>query len=141
QPFLYEGPLNDTLSGTMHLLTPTFTGQTVTTGTFYGPDTAIFTPSIGLGNVRAVGSYQYAESAAGGINHGMMYQGQVDGTGGPWTQIDVPSNGVNVVGGVVIGATVADTILHSTQGNLVVGNYDLAGVPGSANGFIYNIST
>ena len=113
----------------------------MTTGTLYGPDTAIFTPSIGLGNVRAVGSYQYAESAPGVINHGMIYQGRVDGTGGTWTRIDVPSNGVNVVGGVVIGTTVEDTILHSTQGNLVVGNYDLVGVPGSANGFIYNIAT
>jgi hypothetical protein len=141
QPFLYQGPLNDTSAGTLHLLTPTFAGQTVTTGTLYGPDTAIFTPSIGLGNVRAVGSYQYAESAPGVINHGMIYQGRVDGTGGTWTQIDVPSNGVNVVGGVVIGTTVEDTILHSTQGNLVVGNYDLVGVPGSANGFIYNIAT
>jgi hypothetical protein len=141
QPFLYQGPLNDTAAGTLHLLTPTFAGQTVTTGTFYGPDTAIFTPSIGLGNVRAVGSYQYAESAPGVINHGVIYQGRIDGAGGTWTQIDVPSNGVNVVGGVVIGTTVEDTILHSTQGNLVVGNYDLVGVPGSANGFIYNIAT
>ena len=141
QPFLYQGPLNDTSAGTLHLLTPTFAGQSVTTGTLYGPDTAIFTPSIGLGNVRSVGSYQYAESAPGVINHGMIYQGRVDGTGGSWTQIDVPSNGVDVVGGVVIGTTVEDTILHSTQGNLVVGNYDLVGVPGSANGFIYNIAT
>ena len=127
----------------MYILTPTFAGQTVTTATFYGPDTAIFTPSIGLGNVRAVGSYQYAESPSGVINHGMIYQGPVDGTGGTWTQIDVPSNGVNVVGGIVIGATVEDTILHSTMGDLVVGNYDLvrAARSASANGFIYNIAT
>ena len=77
--------------------------------------------------MRAVGSYQYAESAPGVINHGMIYQGRVDGAGGTWTQIDVPSNGVNVVGGVVIGTTVEDTILHSTMGDLVVGNYDLVG--------------
>ena len=55
----------------------------------------------------------------------MIYQGPIDGVGGTWTQIDVPSDGANVVGGIVIGTTVADTILHSTMGDLVVGNYDL----------------
>ena len=130
QAFLYQGPLNNTADGTMYLLTPDFGGgQTISTATFYGPDTAIFTPSIGIGNVRAVGSYRYDESPPGVLNHGMIYQGAIDGTGGSWTQIDVPSNGVDVVGGVVIGATVEDTILHSTQGDLVVGNYDLVGQP------------
>jgi len=137
-PYLYQGPLNNAEAGTMYVLTPDFTD--VTSATLYGPDTAIFTPGIGLGNVRAVGSFQSSASPAGVINHGMIYEGPVNGVGGSWTQIDVPSNGVNVVGGVVIGTQVADTILHSTMGNLVVGNYDLdpSGEAG-ANAFIYDI--
>ena len=140
--FLYEGPLNDTATGTKYTLTPVFTGETITTATLYGPDTAIFTPSIGAGNVRAVGSYQYAESPSGTFNHGMMYQGPVNGSGGTWTQIDVPTDGTNVVGGTVLGGQVEDTILHSTMGDLVVGNYDMVGgTLSEANGFIYNIAT
>ncbi|MDI1283032.1 MAG: right-handed parallel beta-helix repeat-containing protein [Reyranella sp.] len=144
QPFLFQGPLNNTAFGTTYVLAPEFAGQTVRNGSFYGPDTAIFTPSIGLGNVRAVGNYQYDESPTGVMSHGMMYQGPIDGVGGTWTQIDVPSNGANVVGGSVIGATVANTILHSTMGDLTVGNYDLvqSGSPSAnANAFIYNIAT
>ena len=48
------------------------------------------------------------------------------------------------MGGVTLSGTVANTILHSTQGNLVVGNYDISGPGGillGANGFIYNIAT
>ncbi|MFI5030634.1 MAG: beta strand repeat-containing protein, partial [Reyranellales bacterium] len=104
--YLYEGPLNDTAAGTKYTLTPVFAGETITTATLYGPDTAIFTPSIGIGNVRAVGSYQYAESPSGTFNHGMMYQGPVNGSGGTWTQIDVPADGTNVVGGIVLGGQV-----------------------------------
>jgi hypothetical protein len=144
EAFLYHGPLNNTAAGQFHVLDPTFAGQTVTTATFYGPDTAIFTPGIGLGNVRAVGSYQYAENPAGVFNHGMIYEGPITGIGGTWTEVTVPSNGVNVVGGVTLSGTVANTILHSTQGNLVVGNYDISGPGGillGANGFIYNIAT
>ncbi len=145
QAFLFQGPLNDTAAGTIYLLNPDFgPGQTVTTATLYGPNTSIFDPSIGLGNVRAVGSYQYSESPSGIFNHGMIYQGRVDGTNGTWTQIDVPSDGVDVTDGIVIGTAVMDTILHSTAGDLVVGNYDLVGPGGTllgANGFIYNMAT
>ena len=145
QAFLFQGPLNDTAAGTLYLLNPDFgAGQTVTTATLYGPNTSIFDPSIGLGNVRAVGSYQYSESPSGIFNHGMIYEGRVDGTNGTWTQVDVPSDGVNVTDGVVIGTAVMDTILHSTAGDLVVGNYDLVGPGGAllgANGFIYNVVT
>ncbi|UPY38952.1 hypothetical protein [Sediminicoccus sp. KRV36] len=145
QAFLFQGPLNDTAAGTLYVLDPDFgIGQTVTTATFYGPNTSIFEPSIGLGKVRAVGSYQYVESPTGILNHGMMYEGPVDGFGGTWTQIDVPSDGINVTDGIVLGASVMDTILHSTAGDLVVGNYDLVGPGGAilgANGFIYNLVT
>jgi hypothetical protein len=142
--YIYEGPLNNTAAGTKYILTPTFSGETITTATLYGPNTSIFDPALGTGNIRAVGSYQYAESPSGTFNHGMMYQGPVTGIGGTWTQINVPADGSNVVGGIVLGGTVEDTILHSTQGDLIVGNYDMAGPGGTllgANGFIYNIAT
>jgi hypothetical protein len=127
---LYLGPLEPTDSGAIVVLQPAFPGQTVTASTFYGPDTALFTPSIGKGNVRAVGSFQYAESSV--RNHGMVYEGPPSGGGG-WSQIDVPNSAVD--------GTVWNTIPHSTMGGLVVGNYDLEGVPASANAFIYEIAT
>jgi parallel beta-helix repeat protein len=128
---LYSGPLQDTSLGTMYVLTPQFSGQTIASANFYGPNTSIFTPSIGVGNVIAVGSYVYAESTV--HDHGMIYKGPVKG-GGTWTQIDVPSSSVG-------GAIVEDTIPHSVMGDLVVGNYDLQGVPASGNAFIYNMKT
>src|SRR5262245_31331371 len=96
-PMIFQGPLNNTAAGTVYICSPAFSGETVSTATSYGPDTSIFDPALGLGNIRAVGSYQYEESPAGVINHGMLYQGPINGSGGTWTQIDVPSNGVNVV--------------------------------------------
>ncbi len=128
---LYKGPLQDTTLGNIYTLLPQFAGQAVTTSTFYGPNTSIFTPSVGVDNVVAVGSYQFAQSAV--LNHGMIYVGAVNG-GGTWTQIDVPSS-------LVGGQTVLNTILHSTMGDLVVGNYDLQGVPASGNAFVYNMAT
>lgn len=145
QPILYVGPLNDTTAGTKYLLNPAISGETVTTSTFYGPNTSIFNPSYGAGNVQAVGSYQYSQTPAGTFNHGMIYRGPASGVGGTWTQTDVPANGVNVVGGTAVGQ-VADTISHSTMGDLVVGNYDLTGTttpikPASANAYVYNTAT
>ncbi len=132
ESFIYEGPLNDTSAGTMYIFDPVISGQTITTATFYGPDTSIFDPSLGLGNIRAVGSYQYSGSPEG------RDQSRHDCTrdrpmaaGGTWTQIDVPANGTDVVSGIVLSAPVEDTILHSTQGNLIVGNYDLQGPGGT----------
>lgn len=127
---IYTGPISPTDPGGVHILTPAFAGQSVTGATFYGPDTFAFNPSLGAGNIRAVGSYIYADS--GVRNHGMLYQGPPSG-GGTWTQIDVPSS---VVGGKVV----ENTLAHSTMGDLVVGNYDLQGVPASANAFVYNIA-
>ncbi|MEA1650244.1 hypothetical protein UAJ10_14640 [Nitrospirillum sp. BR 11164] len=130
QAMLYRGPLYPTDSNGIFPFLPTFPGQTIVTSTFYGPNTALFDPGLGHGNVRAVGSYQYEESGKG--DHGMIYQGPLDGSG-TWTQIDVPAD--------VAGGTVANTLAHSTMGDLVVGNYDLAGQPGSGNGFIYNVKS
>lgn len=128
---LYAGPLEPTDPGAIYVMSPVFPGQTVTSSTLYGPDTYVFNPDLRKGNVRAVGSYQYAESSV--RNHGMVYEGPPSGGGG-WSQIDVPTSAVG-------GATVWNTIPHSTMGGLVVGNYDLEGVPASANAFIYEIAT
>jgi len=118
--------------GTMYTPTPTFPGETVTTSLFYSADTALYTPAIGSGNVVSTGSYGYAESSS--PNHGFLYAGPMNGVGGTWTQIDVPSSAVG-------GATVLDTIPHSVMGDYVVGNYNLQGVPFSGNAFLYQIST
>lgn len=126
---LYVGPLSPTDPDGMYPSPPVFEGQTVTGSTFYGPDTFVFNPALGEGNIRAVGSYQYSESDA--YNHGMLYEGPPSG-GGSWTQIDVPSSAVG-------GQPVWNTIPHSNMGDLVVGDYDLKGVPLSANAFVYNI--
>ncbi len=143
-PFLYQGPLTSRAEDSgFHALTPPFAG--FETGTFYGPDTATYNPdSIPAGQVRAVGSYRTGD---GVFNHGMIYLGPVSG-GGTWTNIDVPADGSNTVGGVRAcpsgqpGCMVMDTIAHSTMGNLVVGNYDLnLGHGVSGNGFIYNMTT
>ena len=129
---IYVGPLSPTDSAGIYLLTPGIPDLTMTNSTFYGPDTFLFNPELGEGNIRAVGSYQYAES--GDVrNCGMVYQGPPQG-GGDWSQLDVPSSEVG-------GETVWNTIPHSTMGTLVVGNYDLLGVRLSGNAFIYDIAT
>lgn len=133
QAMLYKGPMLDTGLGTVYLLAPEFEGQTVVSSTFYGPNTSVFNSEIGLGRVRAVGSY-VNDANDGTHDHSMIYEGPVSGLGGTWTQIDVPSV-------LVGGQAVANTILHSTMGDLAVGNYDLQGVPASGNAFIYNIRT
>ena len=143
-PFLYQGPLTSRAEHSgFHALTPPFAG--FKTGTFYGPDTSTYNPdTIPAGQVRAVGSYRTGD---GVFNHGMIYLGPVSG-GGTWTNIDVPADGSNTVGGVRAcppgqpGCKVMDTIAHSTMGNLVVGNYDLnLGHGVSGNAFIYNMTT
>jgi hypothetical protein len=130
QGMLYEGPLSPTNPAGYSYLTPTFPGETETTSVFYGPNTAAFNPGLGAGNIAVVGSYQYSQSTV--LNHGFLYVGPFTG-GGTWTQIDVPSSSVG-------GATVEDTIPHSTMGNLVVGDYDLQGDPNSGNAFIYDMA-
>ncbi|GAB5447325.1 hypothetical protein [Gymnodinialimonas sp.] len=129
---LYEGSLADLASASSdewHILTPDFEGQTVSSATFYGPNTAIFDPDLGVGNIRAVGSYKYAEADAPNADHGMIYEGPVEG-GGTGTQIDATDL-------VAPGDTLINTIAHSNMGDLVVGNYDTRLATGHA--FIYNI--
>jgi hypothetical protein len=128
----WQGSL-ETGVGTTYSPTPSIGGQTVTSSLFYGPNTALFDPSLGS-NIRITGSYQYSEASMPDANHGFLYTGPVNGVGGTWINIDVPGSAVG-------GATVLETIPHSTMGNFVVGNYDLQDVPASANAFLYNISS
>ena len=64
--FIYEGPLSQfppsTNAASLHSFNPTFAGQTVTGSQFYGPNTSLFDPSIGAGNITAVGAYRYTGS-------------------------------------------------------------------------------
>lgn len=133
QAMLYKGPMLDTSLGQVYPLTPVFAGEEVISSTFYGPNTSVFDRGIGLGEVRAVGSY-VAAGEDGVRNRGMIYEGPVNGVGGRWMQVDVPST-------LTGGKTVANTILHSNMGDLAVGNYDLQGQAASANAFIYNMRT
>ena len=131
---LYRGSLEDLATAQVsdwHILSPDFAGQTVTTSTLYGPNTAHFDPDIGTGHVRAVGSYKYAESDTPNGNHGMIYEGPINGVGGTWTQIDATSL-------VEKGDTLLNTIAHSNMGDLVVGNYDTRLATGHA--FIYDMA-
>jgi hypothetical protein len=128
--------------GTYYKVAPKIPGQTVTTSLFYGPNTALFNPALGAGNVRIVGSYQYAQSAPNTLNHGAVFTGSLDGRKGNWTPIDVPTASLTNV-----GVSVCNTIPHSTMGDLVVGNYDLTTNPsqpipnaGTGNAFIYHIT-
>jgi hypothetical protein len=133
QALLYKGPMLDTTLGTVHYLTPVFAGETVVSSTFYGPNTRVFDSDLGANQVRAVGSY-VAASSGEVRNQGMIYEGSIDGKNGMWTQINVPSE-------LVGGKQVWNTILHSTMGDLAVGNYDILNEDGSGNAFIYNLRT
>jgi len=133
----------DSGKGKYFRVEPKFSGQTVTSSLYYGPNTALFDSSLGAGKIRIVGSYQYAQSQANILNHGLIYTGPLNGKNGNWTQIDVPATNLTEV-----GATVANTIPHSTMGNLVVGNFDLttnavSPIPlaDTGNAFLYNMAT
>ncbi len=130
---LYEGSLAGAAtapSSSWAKLTPVILGQTVTAATFYGPNTARYEPTLGPGNIIAVGSYKYSESSSGAAaDHGVLYQGTVAGVG-TWTQIDATP----LVTG--LGETLINTIAHSNMGDLVVGNYDTSLKTGKA--FIYD---
>ena len=127
--FLYNGPLNSIPSSpsdpSLHLF---HAFNDTNNGTqFYGPNTSLFDPSIGTGNIRAVGAYKNQGAT---YQNSALYTGALDGTG-TWTNIVAPGNGTNLVG---------DTVAHSTMGSLVVGNYDYQGQENSGLGFIYNMT-
>jgi hypothetical protein len=119
--------------GTAYKILPDIDSQVVTSSLYYGPNTAEFDPSLGAGNIRVVGSYQYDGSTQ--FNNGVLYTGPLDGSG-TWQQINVPD--------AITGGTVANTIPHSVMGSIVVGNYDLnlgGNATGLGNAFLYNIAT
>ena len=128
----WKGSL-ETGAGTTYQFSPVVPGQTITSSLYYGPNTNLFDPTLGEGNIRIVGSYKYSGSSA---DHGVMYTGPLSGSTNcaNWTgNLDVPS--------LVAGGVVLNTIPHSTMGNFVVGNYDLVSNPNSTgNAFIYDIS-
>jgi hypothetical protein len=130
--FIYEGPLNQipstTSAPTLHLFYPAFAGETVTSSQFYGPNTPLFDPGMGAGNITAVGAYRYTAS---NYQDGMIYTGPLDGSG-TYTKLVAPGNGSDAVG---------DTIPHSTMGNLVVGNFNYQNDQAHGRGFIYNTSS
>jgi len=122
-----------TNTGTAYKFNRVIGDQVVTSALYYGPDTAEFNPSLGAGNIRFVGSYQYQSSTQD--NNGVLYTGPLSGVGGSWTQINVPD--------APTGGTVANTIPHSVMGSIAVGNYNLL-VEGEAvlgNAFLYNVTT
>jgi hypothetical protein len=132
QGMWWRGSLT-TGSGTPYKVAPQFAGQTVTTSLYYGPNTAFVNPALGSGTIQIVGSYKYAEATDPNVNQGLLYTGPLDGTGGTWTQLSVPSS--------LTTGTVANTVPHSVMGEVVVGNYQLAGVPASGNAFLYNTTS
>ena len=131
--FLYYGPLNSIPSATngsgLYTYKPDFGSGQITGGAqFYGPNTNLYDPSIGAGNIRAVGAYKLRNDI---YQNGMIYNGPLSGNG-TWTSLRVPNpSPTNVVG---------DTIPHSTMGNLVVGNFDYESNVAAGNGFIYDIN-
>lgn len=136
-PALYAGSLQDVPTAPLtswNCLTPNLDNQTVTAGTFYGPNTPLFDPNLGEGNVLAVGSYKYSNNQDPSSDHGIIYQGPVTGCPGGssscWTQIDPTCL-------VTDPERLKNTIAHSTMGDLVVGNFDTNLAVGRA--FIYNM--
>lgn len=128
QGLLYVGNLFG--GGTTNVLNA-FGGTNTTNTLLYGPDTPAFNPSIGAGNIRAVGTY----NGTGTSNQlfGALYTGPAGG-GGTWLNIQVPD--------AVAGGTVYNTIPHSVMGDLVVGNFNIVGSNASpGSGFIYNLAS
>ena len=77
---------------------------------------------IGNGNIRFVGSYKTTSSGNSAL--GMLYEGALDGSG---TYTTIAPNGGNTL----------NVYVHSTMGDLAVGNYDTELTNGNA--FIYDI--
>ena len=118
QGVIYKGPLSHNGSlGKWY----TFTFKNELVNDTY--NTSIYGPcDLGDGNIRFVGSYK--TTTMGQSAQGMLYQGPLDGTG---TYITIAPNR---------GATM-NVYVHSTMGDLAVGNYDTALINDVA--FIYDI--
>ncbi len=116
--FVYKGPLSGT--GSWNVLNyPSSTGVTVKATNLYGPND-------GKNNtIQVVGNYTTEETGSSTI--GCLYEGPLNGSG-LWTTL-IPTSTSPVI----------NTIAHSTNGGLVVGNYDTQLDEGKA--FIYDIKT
>ncbi len=97
---------------------PSTLGRTVTATNLYGPNNGC------EGKIQVVGNYTTKETKKYTI--GCLYEGYLSGKG-KWTTL-IPSFSSD---------TTLNTIAHSTNGNLVVGNYDTELIQGKA--FIYDI--
>jgi hypothetical protein len=127
---IFEGTLQslpNALLQRWHVMNPAFAN--VTASLFYGPNTSLFDPTLGTKDIRAVGTYEQGDVQ---IEHGMIYQGPLDGSG-TWTPIDA-----NAL--VTPGNSLHDTIPHSTMGTLVVGNYDFNQNASPGHAFVYNMA-
>lgn len=60
-------------SGVAYQVSPVIGSQTVTSALYLRPNTPEFDPTLGAGNVRIVGSYQYVGSTQD--NNGVLYTG------------------------------------------------------------------
>jgi hypothetical protein len=139
QGMWWLGSLDNGL-GAYYKVTPKISNEIVTSSLFYGPNTALFNPTLGAGNIRIVGSYQNSQSTTNNLNHGLIYTGPLNGKNGTWARIDV-TRPMLVQADVSTNTNgVANTIPHSTMGDLVVGNYDLVGQT-DGNAFLYNIAS
>jgi hypothetical protein len=118
QGVIYKGPLSHNGSlGNWY----TFTFKNELVNDTY--NTSIYGPcDLGNGNIRFVGSYKTTTTGQSAM--GMLYQGPLDGTG-TYTTI-APNRGLT-----------KNVYVHSTMGDLAVGNYDTALINGFA--FIYDI--
>ncbi len=122
QTLLWQGNLYTGLGSSYNIM-PLVNSGTVTSSNFYGPDTSAFNSAIPSGQVRAVGTYKVDN---GSTLYGFMYTGSLVSGTYAVTSINVP------------GA--ANTVPHSTAGDIVVGTYD-TGSPSTGNGFIYSITS
>lgn len=124
QGFIYQGPLSG--NGTWGLFNyPSSSGVTVTNTACYGPNNG-----VNASMIQVVGNYTTSERGTDAL--GFLYQGPIDGSGGP-------SDWVTLNPQTLESIPVVNTIAHSTMGGLVVGNYDNVQLIGKA--FIYNISS
>lgn len=118
--FVYKGTLRGL--GTWNILSyPSAPGRTVTATNLYGPD------NYKCDEIRVVGNYTTEEEESGAF--GALYEGKLDGSG-EWVTL-IPST--------LTSDPIIFTIAHSTNGGLVVGNYDTQLDQGK--GFIYDIQT
>lgn len=118
--FIYKGRISGHKARWYRLNYPSSTGMTVTGTALYGPNNGDKS-----GTIQAVGNYTTQET--GTITIGCLYEGPLDGSG-KWTTL-IPTSGEPVI----------NTIVHSTMGGLVVGNYDTRLIAGKA--FLYDIKT